>query len=113
MIIATTAPWQNLHKHRGIGQSSSKSGPLSFLPPRKPSHHEVSPPVNAWRICRMARLFSILSLRLFFFSPGSQIWQNSQLRPFSQPFVYMNAHGLHLPMSCPTEPILGIPLLSF
>mmetsp|Transcript_94815 Transcript_94815/g.268047 ORF Transcript_94815/g.268047 Transcript_94815/m.268047 type:complete len:209 (+) Transcript_94815:151-777(+) len=41
------------------------------------------------------------------FSPGSQMWQNLQSTPLSQPFVCMKAQGLHWPSWCLAEPALG------
>lgn len=41
-------------------------------------------------------------------SPASHKWQNGHATPLSHPCcLFANAHGLHMPRSCPTEPKVG------
>eukprot|EP00446_Apocalathium_sp_SHHI-4_P071045 CAMPEP_0177564978 /NCGR_PEP_ID=MMETSP0369-20130122/73902_1 /TAXON_ID=447022 ORGANISM="Scrippsiella hangoei-like, Strain SHHI-4" /NCGR_SAMPLE_ID=MMETSP0369 /ASSEMBLY_ACC=CAM_ASM_000364 /LENGTH=275 /DNA_ID=CAMNT_0019052299 /DNA_START=303 /DNA_END=1131 /DNA_ORIENTATION=- len=40
-------------------------------------------------------------------SSGPHKWQKRHVKPFSQPFVKKKAHGLHVPITCSAEPMLG------
>merc|ERR1740123_234938 len=39
--------------------------------------------------------------------PASQRWQNLHSKPVLHPFVWMKAHGLHVPKRWSAEPVLG------
>lgn len=72
-------------------------------------------PTAQWlSLCAEARISlrlvfcaSTFTCRRRFRSSGSQRWQKLHIAPFSQPFVYKKAHGLHSPLLCRAEPMLG------
>jgi len=67
---------------------------------------EMPVPTNC-RSCLMPLKKARFSFWRRFFSPGSQRWQNWQSLPVTQPLECRKAQGLHSPVPCVTEPMLG------